>query len=194
MDPDKIGKLHKHDWFTALPGRTLTGTLDCRECGVAIYPEDRKFWDKLYKLFEKCEEWRAEESEKEMLRLRDSLTDRIGGILRLTGFCQLRDYQALQVLQPAYYPLDDYALWIMVREGGLHDGLAVLRVGIELRHFRPSMWEFTHVFGDDLGEERFEPQAEPSIHNMKYDLPFDRVVRRREQDRGAGVRYANEHP
>ena len=194
MNPDKIGKLHKHDWFMPRLGLTPTGTLDCRQCDAAIYPEARKFWDKLYELFEKCEEWRAEESEKEMLRLRDSLTDRIGGILPLTGFCQLRDYPALQDHQPAYYRLDDYALWIMIQQGGIHDGFAVLRVGIELRlMFRPSVWEFIHVFGDDLGEERFEPQAEPSIHNMKYDLPFDRVVRRREQDRGAGFRYANEH-
>lgn len=193
MNPDQIGKLHRHAWFTPLPGRTPTGLLECRGCDRTIYPEDREFWDKLYELFEKCEEWRATRMEEEMLRLRESLVDRIRAILPLTRFCQLRDYQALQDHQPAYYRLGDYALWIMIQEGGIHDGWAALRVGIELRSvLRPSVWEFNHIFGDDLGAERFEPQMDPSIHNMKYDLPFDHVVRRREQERGAGFRYANE--
>lgn len=193
MNPDKIGKLHQHDWFTALPGRAPIGTLECRECGVKIALVDRKFWDKLYDLFAKCEEWRAEENDEGLLRLRDSLLDRIRSILPLTRFCQLRDYQALQDRPSAYYRLDDYALWIMIQQGGVHDGWVALRVGIEWRSiFRPSVWEFIHVFGDDLGEERFEPQMEPTIHNMKYNLPFDPVARRREQDRGAGFRYADE--
>ena len=192
MNPDQIGKLHQHDWFTPLRGRTQTGTLTCRECGLVIYAKDRKFWDKLYRLFAKCEEWRATPMEEEMLRLQDSLVDRIRDILPLTRFCQLRDYQALQDL-PGYYRLDDYALWIMVQQGGIHDGWVALRVGIQFRSvFRPSMWEFHHIFGDDRGEERFEPQMGSTIHNMKDNLPFDRVVRRRERDRGAGFRYANE--
>ena len=193
MNPDQIGKLHQHAWPKPPRGRMPTGTLTCRECGVVLDAKDREFWDKLHRLFTKCEEWRATQMEEERLRLRDSLTDCIRSILPLTRFCQLRDYQALQDLQPAYYRLDDYALWIMVQEGGIHDGWVALRVGIELRSvFRPSMWEFVHVFGGDLGEERFEPQMEPSIHNMKYDLPFDRGARRREQEQGAGFRYANE--
>lgn len=194
MHSEKIGALHKHEWFRSLRGQLSTALLECRKCGAAIYPEDRRFWTKLYQLFSKCEEWRAAKKEEEMLQLRDSLLDRIRDILCLTRFCQLRDYQALQALQPAYYRLDDYALWIMIQEGGIHDGWVVLRVGIEFRlAFRPSVWEFVHIFGDDLGEERFEPQMEPTIHNMKHNLPFDRVTRRREQDRGAGFRYANEH-
>lgn len=193
MNPDQIGKLHRHGWPKPPRGRTPKGTLKCRECDVVIDAKDREFWDKLYELFEKCEEWRATRMEEELLRLRESLVDRIRAILPLTRFCQLRDYQALQDLQPAYYQLGDYALWIMIQEGGIHDGWAALRVGIEFRSvFRSSVWEFNHIFGDDLGEERFEPQMDPSIHNMKYDLPFDCAARRREQERGAGFRYANE--
>lgn len=194
MYSETIGVLHEHEWFRPLRGRLGATLLECRKCDLVIYPEDRKLWKMLYQLFDKCEEWRAAMGEEEMLRLRDSLIDRIRDILPLILFCQLKDYQALQDSQPVYYRLDDYALWIMVQEGGIHDGWVALRVGIEFRlAFRPSVWEFAHIFGDDLGKERFEPQAEPTIHNMKYNLPFDHVARRREQDRGAGFRYANEH-
>ena len=194
MNPDEIGKLHQHNWRMPRLGRTPTGTLECRECDLEIAPEDRKLWDKLYELFAKCEELRDVEKVEDRLRLRASLTERIGGILRLTRFCQLRDYQALQDRQLVDYRHDDYALWIVIQEGGIHDGWVVLRVGIEFRSiFRSSEWEVTHIFGDDLGEERFEPQMEPTIHNLNQNLPFDRVTRRREQGRGAGFRYANEH-
>lgn len=193
MNPDKIGKLHQHNWRAPRLGRTPTGTLECHECDLVIDPEDQKFWDKLYDLFAKCEEWRAAEKEEDRLRLRASLTERISGILRLTRFCQLRDYQAHQDRQPVDYRHDDYALWIMVQKGGIPDGWVVLRVGIEFRSlFRSSEWEVAHIFGDDLGEERFEPQMEPAIHDLNRNLPFDRVVRRREQDRGARFRYVNE--
>ena len=194
MHSETIGALHKHEWFRPLRGQLSTALLECRKCDATIYPEERKFSDKLYELFAKCEEWRAVEKEEDRLRLRASLTERISGILRLTRFCRLRDYQALQDRQPAHYRLDDYALWIMVQKGSVPDGWVVLRVGIEFRSiFRSSEWEVIHIFGDDLGEERFEPQMEPTIHNLNHSLPFDRVVRHRERDRGAGFRYADEH-
>lgn len=194
MNPDKIGKLHQHNWRAPRLGRTPTGAIECRECDLEIAPEDQKFWDKLYELFAKCEEWRVATGEEEMLRLRDSLTDRLQNILPLTQFCQLKNYQAFQELAPAYYRIDDYALWLTVQKNGVHDGWASLLVGIDLRAlFGANKWEFVHVFGHDRGKERFEVRSEPAIHMMKFNLPFDHVASRREQDRGAGFRYANEH-
>lgn len=189
-----IGALHEHEWFRPLRGRLSTALLECRKCDLVIRPEDRKLWRMIYQLFSKCEEWRMATGEEEMLRLRDSLTDRIQNILPLTQFCQLKNYQAFQDLAPAYYRIDDYELWLTVQKNGVHDGWTSLLVGIDFRAlFGANVWEFVHVFGHDRGKERFEARSEPTIHMMKFNLPFDHVANRREQDRGAGFRYADEH-